>query len=135
MRRFLIIFVVFLVTMVLSGYLFYHRTHQPDFNTLFADMSIGVPERESISTFTHPADAAKGDYFTAIFTQSDAQFHRFAAATGASEAQLLSSTGAWMTADSKMDPKYPWQLSVKAAITNAPDKRYIISMQGQQPYN
>jgi len=128
--RFQIIYAVVLLGVIVAG-----CKKQSDFDALFTDMSIGVPEYESISEFTHPADTVKGDNFTATFIQSDEQFNHFMATLGVSQAQVLSSSGTRVSANSKIDPKYPWELTIKAEITNAPDKKYIVSMDGRQPYN
>jgi hypothetical protein len=114
---------------------FGHSTPQPDLRALFADMSIGMPEYEKIQEFTRPADAIKGDFFTLVFSQSEAQFHRFVANTGVSATAILSSSGVSITAPSKADPKFPWLLTLRAEVTNAPNKIYRVHIEGRQPYN
>jgi hypothetical protein len=105
------------------------------FRSLFADLSIGAPEYQTIYGFDHPLDAVKGDYLGADFSQSDDQFHRFTAKVGTSETQALSAEGAWVTATSKINPKYPWHLLIKAEPVNTPVKSYRLHIEGRQPYN
>src|SRR6266487_2296862 len=69
-------------------------TRSTKMEAVFSDLSIGVPEYQSIQSFTHPADAVKGDYFSLDFTQSSAQFHRFISKVSVAEGAVLSPLGA-----------------------------------------
>jgi len=102
---------------------------------LFADLSIGIPDYESLTGFTQPEDAIKGDFCTVDFMQSETQFAAFVTSLGVSQPSILSSTGVWITAKSKLDPKYPWMLLVHADSTNTPDKIYRVHIDGRQPYD
>jgi hypothetical protein len=111
-------------------------TTQSNFKELFSDLSIGVPEYKSINQFTHPADAIKGDYFTSDFSQTEIQFQHLASKLGVPEKQVLAPSGvSLITVNSKIDPKYPWGLSIKAEITNAPEKIFLVHLEGTEPYN
>ena len=110
-------------------------TPESRFRALFADLSVGVPDYQALTGFTQPEDAIKGDVCTADFSQTDAQFAAFVTRLGVSQSSVLSSTGVWITAKSKLDPKYPWMLLVHAESTNAPDKIYRVHIDGRQPYD
>jgi hypothetical protein len=110
-------------------------TPESRFRELFADLSIGVPDYQTLAGFTQPEDAIKGDVCTADFSQSETQFTAFVTRLGVSQSSVLSSTGVWVTASSKLDPKYPWMLIVHADCINAPDKIYRVHIDGRQPYD
>lgn len=105
------------------------------FMKFFARMSIGIPEHQAVLVFQQPADAVKGDYFTAVFTQSEDQFHRFAATLRVSDKQLLTAAGATVAAQSGSDLNDPWLLTMTAEITNAPQRLYRVKIEGRQGYN
>jgi hypothetical protein len=90
----------------------------------------------SMKQFTHPADAIKGDYFSSDFSQTEIQLQHLASKLGVSEKQILNPNGiSHISVNSKIDPKYPWFLSIKVEATNAPEKIYAIHLEGMQPYN
>lgn len=110
------------------------RSSSPD--SVFSDFSIGVPEYQRIETFNHPADAVKGDYFSMEFTQSATQFYKFISKLGVAETNVLSSAGASHVAvASKINPNYPWFLSLKAEAVDGREKTYRVHVEGQQPYD
>jgi hypothetical protein len=110
-------------------------TPESRFRALFADLSVGVPDYQALDGFTQPEDAVMGDFCSTDFSQSETQFVAFVAHLGVSQSSVLSSTGVWVTANSKLDPKYPWMLLVHADSTNAPDKIYRVHIEGRQPYD
>jgi hypothetical protein len=110
-------------------------TPESRFRALFADLSVGVPDYQSLTGFTQPEDAIKGDFCTADFNQSETQFAAFVTGLGVSQLSVLSSSGVWVTVKSKLDPKYPWMLFVHADTTNAPDKIYRVHIDGRRPYD
>src|SRR5262245_11994531 len=110
-------------------------TPESKFGELFGDLSVGVPTYQAFSEFTQPEVAIKGNYCTVDFGQSQTQFVTFVARLGVSEANVLSSTGIWVRASSKTDPKYPWMLLVHAYSTNAPSMTYHVHIEGRQPYD
>lgn len=129
---------LFVVTVLLSGIIYLclkSDTPESNFKTLFTDLSIGVPKYQVLHDFSRPPDAVKGDNCTADFSQSQAQFSEFLAHLKVSEQAVLSSSGVWITAQSKIDPTYTWMLLVHAHITNTPEKFYRVSIEGHQPYN
>ena len=103
---------------------------------MFSDFSIGVPEYQRIESFTHPADAVKGDYFSLEFTQSPTQFGKFISKLGVAATNVLSPAGvSHVTVASRINPKYPWFLSLKAEAVNGQEKTYRVHVEGQQPYD
>jgi hypothetical protein len=108
-------------------------TPESRFRDFFSDLSVGVPDYQTLAGFTQPEDALKGDFCTIDFSQSETQFVAFVARLGVPQSSVLSSTGVWVTAHSKLDPKYPWMLLVHS--TNAPDKIYHVHIEGRQPYD
>ena len=103
---------------------------------VFSDFSIGVPSYQSVETFTHPQDAVKGDYFTLDFVQSPAQFGAFLSKLGVAETNVLSPAGVpHVTVASKINPKYPWFLSLKAEALPGAERRYRVHVEGRQPYD
>ena len=110
-------------------------TPESRFRALFADLSIGVPDYQRFDSFAQPLDTIKGDFFSLEFGQSEPQLRQFAAKLGAPHAGIVSSTGIWVRAESRIDPKHPWMLEVRAALAASPDKSYKIHIEGGQPYN
>src|SRR5256885_6818798 len=111
-------------------------TRSTEMKGVFSDLSIGVPEYQSIQSFTHPADAVKGDYFSLDFTQSSAQFHRFISKVSVAEGTVLSPAGASHVATaSRVSLKYPWFLSIKAEAVNGAENTYHVHVEGRQPYD
>ncbi len=103
-------------------------------DALFSDMAAGVPEYQRIEKFMHPADAMKGDYFSLELRQSLPQFKRFVSKLGVAEAAVLSPAGiSHIPVASKINPKYPWFLSVKAEALERDE--YQVRVEGQQPYD
>ena len=118
-----------------ATYLMVPSTPESRFKDLFADLSIGTPGYQTLFEVTHPSFTLKGDYCTLDFSQSSNQFHEFIVKIGASETTILSSSGVWIRADSKINPKYPWTLLVRADNTNTSDKVYRVHIEGHQPYD
>jgi len=110
-------------------------TPESRFRELFADLSVGVPNYQTLHRFSHPDDAIKGDVCSADFSQSQTQFSEFISRLGTSEAGVVSTAGAWVSVQSKMDPKYPWMLLVHADSTNTPERIYRVHIEGSQPYD
>ena len=111
-------------------------TRSTKMEAVFSDLCIGVPEYQSIQSFTHPADAVKGDYFSLDFTQSSAQFHRFISKVSVAEGAVLSPLGAsHVSAASKTSAKYPWFLSVRAEAVKGAENTYHVHVEGRQPYD
>ena len=106
---------------------------ESNFRSLFAGLSVGVPDYQRFHSFEQPADAIKGDFFSLEFDQSESQFNQFAARLGVSPHSLVSTTSMWVRADSKIKPEYPWMLVVTAKVTSSPDKSYTIHIEGRQP--
>jgi hypothetical protein len=104
------------------------------FRALFADLSVGVPRYQKFHGFSQPEDALKGDFCTADFVQSDTQFREFVSRLGVSPDSILSSTSSWIRADSKMSPKYPWMLQVRAHLGST-SNTYDVHIDGRQPYD
>jgi hypothetical protein len=103
---------------------------------VFSDLSVGVPGYQSLGSFTHPADAVKGDYFSADLVQSSNQFGAFISKLGVAETNVLSSAGvSHVTVASKLNPKYPWFVSLKATTLEGTEKRYQVYVEGRQPYD
>ena len=96
---------------------------------------IGVPDYERFDSFMQPLDAIKGDFFTAEFGQSEPQLRQFATKLGISHESVMSSTGVWVRVDSKLNPKHPWMLEVRAAVATSPTNSYKIHVEGRQPYD
>jgi hypothetical protein len=107
-------------------------TPEAKFKVLFGDLSVGVPDYQALTGFTQPQDAIKGDFCSVDLTQSEMQFAAFVGRLGVPQAIVLSSTGVWVRASSKTDPKYPWMLLVRADSTNA---TYHLHIEGRQPYD
>jgi len=110
-------------------------TPESRFRELFTDLSVGVPQYQALHDFSQPLDAAKGDFCTADFSQSETQFREFVAHLGVSQESILSSTSLWIRADSKMNPKYPWMLEVRAHISSSTTNSYEVHIDGRQPYD
>jgi hypothetical protein len=105
-------------------------------DSLLSDLSTGAPEYQSVRKFSQPADVVKGDYFDLDFTQSPSQFHRFVSSLGTTELATLSPTGApSVRVASKINPKYPWFLTVKAEAADGAEKTYHVHVEGRQPYD
>jgi hypothetical protein len=123
-----------IVVLLLLGCAGCTRSAGPE--SVFSDLSVGVPSYQSVQTFTHPADAVKGDYFSMDLIQSSNQFGAFVAKLGLAETNVLSAVGvSHVPVASKINPKYPWFLSLKAAALEGTGKRYRIHIEGQQPYD
>lgn len=112
-----------------------HATPESRFRELFKDLSVGVPNYLAFDSFSQPDDALKGDSCSADFSQSETQFSEFLSSLGISETNVLSSSGAWVSVQSRLDPKYPWMLLVQAHGTNTPERVYRVHIEGRQPYN
>jgi hypothetical protein len=110
-------------------------TPQSRFRALFADLSIGVPDYQRFDSFAQPLYTIKGDFFSLEFSQSEPQFRQFATKLGAPRENIVSLTGIWARADSRMNPNHPWLLKVRADVAASPDKSYKIHIEGRQPYN
>lgn len=106
-----------------------------EFKELFNDLSIGVPQYQSLSNFVHPADVIKGDYCDVRFTQTESQFRVFANRLGMSPEKIISSTNIWIKADSKINPKYSWMLNVEVHISSSATNFYEVHIDGRQPYD
>jgi hypothetical protein len=105
-------------------------------DSLLSDLSTGAPEYQSIQKFSQPVDAVKGNYFDLEFTQSASQFHRFVSSLGTTEPATLSPTAApFVRVASKINPRYPWFLTVKAEAGDGAQKTYHVHVEGRQPYN
>ena len=103
---------------------------------VFSDVSFGVPAYQSLETFTRPQDAVKGDYLSLDFVQSSAQFREFISKLGVAETNLLSPAGVQhIAAASKINPKYPWSLSVMAEALPGVEPRYRVHVEGRRPYD
>ncbi len=103
---------------------------------LFSDMSIGVPEYQSIEKFNHPMDAAKGDYFSVDFVQSSNQLKRLITKMGLTETDVLSSGPiSPVSVASKINLNHPWFLSVKAEAIHGMEKSYRVRIEGIQPFD
>jgi hypothetical protein len=106
-----------------------------DFENLFSSLSTGVPQFQKIENFSRPTDAGKGDFFSVDFTQSPEQFHGFISKLGTTETDVLSTKGALhVKVNSKINPKYPWFLEVKADTTEAGEKMIHVHVEGRQIY-
>jgi hypothetical protein len=113
MRTLLNIFVVLLLG--IAG-----CTRSARLEDLFSDFSIGVPSYQSVEAFN----------------QSSNQFGAFISKLGVAETNVLSGAGvSGVRVASKIDPKYPWFLSLKAHAVEGPEKRYCVHVEGQQPYD
>jgi hypothetical protein len=125
--------------MVLIGCTFWScskpATPESKFRTLFSELSVGVPEYQTFHGFSRPDDAIKGDFCTADFSQSETQLRKFVTRLGVSQESVLSSTNFWIRADSKMEPKYPWMLEVRAHISSSTTNSYEVHIEGRQPYD
>src|SRR5712664_1523698 len=110
-------------------------TPESRFRALFADLSIGVPDYQRFDSFEQPLDAIKGDFFSLEFGQSEPQLRQFATRLGVPHESIVSLTGIWVRANSRIDPEYPWMLKVRADVAASPDKSYKIHIEGRQPYN
>ena len=120
-----------LLTLVLMG-----CTRSSRLEDVFSDFSIGVPNYQTVESFTHPADVVKGDYFSLDLVQSSNQFSAFISRLGVAETNVLSPVGVpHLTVTSKINPKYPWFLSLKAEALAGAEKRYRIHVEGRQPYD
>jgi hypothetical protein len=102
----------------------------------FSDLSVGVPGYEKVENFDRPADAVQGDFFSTDLIQSSNQFAAFISKLGLAQTNVLSAAGVpFVSVKSKIDPKYPWLLSVKAAPVEGTGARYRVHIEGRQPYN
>jgi hypothetical protein len=110
-------------------------TPESQFKELFADLSFRVPEYQVLHKFMQPLDVVKGDFCTADFSQSQSQFQDLVAQLGTSREKVLSSSGVSISASSKLNPNYPWELSVRADGPVATNKFYEVHIEGRQPYN
>jgi hypothetical protein len=134
------LFLLFVGVLIYGGITAKYNDTQPStaqsrFRDLFSELSINTPEYQTLFEVTHPSFALKGDYCKLDFSQSSDQFQEFITSLGKSEQSVLSSSGVWVRADSKLNPKYPWMLLVHADSTNAPDKIYRVHIEGRQPYD
>jgi len=110
------------------------RTSSPEH--VFSDLSVGVPGYQTILSLTHPADAMNGDYFSMDLIQSSNQFGAFISKLGLAETNVLSAVGvSHVSVASKINPKYPWFLSLKAAAIEGRERLYRVHIEGQQPYD
>src|SRR5437879_419096 len=110
-----------------------HSTPQSRFQMLFSDMSIGVPEYQTIRELSLPDLAKKGDHFKVEVTESYAQFTRLITKLGVAEDAVLSQPGVSdLKVTSKLNPRYPWFLSLKAEAVDTPDKTYKMHLEGRQ---
>ncbi|HXI70653.1 MAG TPA: hypothetical protein VNN22_09905 [Verrucomicrobiae bacterium] len=123
------------VFILFGAWLWHGFRPESRFKALFADLSIEAPEYHTFLDFSQPLDAVKGDYFDLDVSQSDIQFREFVKRVGVSEESVLSSNGTWVSADSKIDPKYPWKLNIHADATNSSDKIFRLHIEGRQPYD
>jgi hypothetical protein len=108
---------------------------ESNFRDLFTELSVGPPEYQKLYVFNHPDDAIRQDFFSAEISQSEPQFRQFAAKLGVPRESILSSTGIWVRADSKINPDYPWWLDVRAEPTGLANKSYKVHIEEREPYN
>jgi len=109
-------------------------TPQSNFQEFFSNLSIGIPEHQSIKYFSQPEDGLTDDHCTTEFEQSDIQFHNFTSKLGVAEKEILSPSGILhFSVIPKFETNYLWFLDIKA--TNTPEKTYLIHIEGVQFYN
>jgi hypothetical protein len=126
----LVAFLIFAIWSCLKS-----ATPESEFKKLFADLSINAPEYQTLHNFARPIDTVKGDYFTADFQQSEQQFRDFLARIKVSEHEVSSKDGAWIKADSKINPKYPWMLNIQAKEADWTNNTYQVHIEGREPYD
>ncbi|HEY1171360.1 MAG TPA: hypothetical protein VGH19_08340 [Verrucomicrobiae bacterium] len=107
-------------------------TPESRFRSRFTDLSTGIPEYQSLTSFTQPADAIQGDHFTAELIQTESQLHQFATALGTTPQTILSTNGTSVKADSALNPKHPWILHLRATPST---QNYKVHIEGRQPYD
>jgi hypothetical protein len=122
-----------LVTIVALS--FRPSTPESQFQSLFTDLSTGLPEYQKLESFEQPVDAIKGDFFNSQLIQSETQLHRFAIKLGVPPKSLLSSGGVLVRANSTLNPRYPWVLKVRADTANPLDKTYRVRLEGRKAYD
>ena len=127
--------VVFITLIFITCKILKSNSPESQFNAFFADLSVGVPEHLTLTEFSKPSDAVKGDFCIIDMFQTASQFKDFTSHIGVSEIEAVSPRGAIVQAHSRIDPKYPWILMVHAEPTNSPAILYRVHIEGSQPYN
>ena len=110
-------------------------TPESRFKIVFEDMSVGAPPYQVLVGFSQPQSVIKGDFFTADFTTSRPQFDTFMYRSGGTNQDFLSPKGAWITAQSRMNPRYPWILEIHTQYLSSDTNLYQVHIEGKQPYD
>jgi hypothetical protein len=110
------------------------KSPEQKLRALFADVSAGAPPYTAIRAIGEPPmDAVRGTFFTTTLELTEAQLGTMVSHYRVNRHELLSHQGTTTTSSSRLNPSYPWVLTLKGAPLPSPSSSYEVTIMAAQP--